>query len=146
MPEAEYQRCCSPNHITAASTTTDDGRRMSINVEKIGASLMIQHYIGEVAEKHYCKMISTSDLFTPNGRTRIQVIWELSMKAIDAQHCEYTNTVTSHPTQEFLDFIQEQGMTFEEAARARQPISSDHNRRETPLFVESIARAARANR
>ncbi|GHO54518.1 hypothetical protein KSB_29930 [Ktedonobacter robiniae] len=72
--------------------------------------------------------------------------WELRTKAIDAQHCEYTNTVTSHPTQEFLDEVQEQGMTFKEAARARQSISSDHNRRETPLFAESITCAARANR
>lgn len=46
----------------------------------------------------------------------------------------------------FLDFIQEYGMTFEQAARARQAASGDHNRHETPLFDQSIARAARANR
>ena len=44
----------------------------------------------------------------------------------------------------FIDFIAEHGQSFEDAAAARQVASSDHNRRETPLFAESIARAARA--
>jgi hypothetical protein len=35
LPDAEYQRC-SPAHIAAGHTTTDDGRPMSINVETIG--------------------------------------------------------------------------------------------------------------
>jgi len=26
LPDAEYQRCCPPDHIAAGSTTTDDGR------------------------------------------------------------------------------------------------------------------------
>ncbi len=40
LPEAEYQRCCPPDHISAGTTSTDDGRRMSINVEQIGAGLV----------------------------------------------------------------------------------------------------------
>ena len=32
LPDAEYQRC-SPAHIAAGHTTSDDGRHMSINVE-----------------------------------------------------------------------------------------------------------------
>lgn len=43
-----------------------------------------------------------------------------------------------------MEFIAERGQTFEYAAAARQTASSDHNRRETPLFAESIARAAKA--
>ncbi len=35
LPEAEYLRCCPPDHIAAGVTWTDDGRRMSINVEQI---------------------------------------------------------------------------------------------------------------
>ena len=38
LPDAEYQRCCAPDHIAAGATTTDDGRPMSINVEVIGGS------------------------------------------------------------------------------------------------------------
>jgi hypothetical protein len=43
LPDAEYQRCAPPDHIAGGSTTTDDGRRMSINVEQIGTALVIQH-------------------------------------------------------------------------------------------------------
>src|SRR5258705_12035314 len=39
--EAEYQRCCPPDHIAAGAAFTDDGRRMSINVERIGETLMV---------------------------------------------------------------------------------------------------------
>jgi hypothetical protein len=43
LPEQEYQGC-SPAHIAAGSTTAPDDKRISINVETIGASLMVQHY------------------------------------------------------------------------------------------------------
>jgi len=144
LPEAEYQRCCAPDHISAGTTTTDDGKRMSINVEMIGQTLMVQHYVAEVATPTLCRMVSTSDAFTPNGRTRVQVIWTLSVKKIDHQTCEYTNSVVAHPTQEFLDFIDKHGMPFEEAANARQRDGGDHNSRETPLFAASIERRALA--
>jgi hypothetical protein len=39
-----------------------------------------------------------------------------------------------------MDFIAQHGMTFEQAAAARQHDGGDHNLRETPLFAESIAR------
>jgi hypothetical protein len=82
-------------------------------------------------------------VFTPNGRTKVQVIWDLSVRKIDDTRCEYTNSVVSHPTEEFLEFIKEHGISWEKAQSDRQQSSGDHNRRETPLFAESIARAAR---
>jgi len=97
-PEAEYQRCYPPDHISCGTTSTDDGTRMSINVEMIGATLMIQHYVAEVATAALCRMVSISDAFTPNGRTRVQVIWTLSLKRIDDRSCEYTNSVVADPT------------------------------------------------
>jgi hypothetical protein len=144
LPEAEYQRCCPPDHISAGATITDDGKRMSINVEMIGQTLMVQHYVAEIATPTLCKMVSTSDAFTPNGRTRVQVIWTLSVKKIDENTCEYTNSVVAHPTQEFLDFIVKHGTPFEVAADARQRDGGDHNSRETPLFAASIERRALA--
>lgn len=145
LAEAEYQRCAPPDHISCGTTSTDDGRPMSINVEQIGTGLVIQHYVGEVVEKHRCLMVSTSDVFTPTGRTRVQVIWELSVKGLSDGRTEYTNSVLSHPTEDFLNFISKHGVTFEQAAHDRQAASGDHNSRETPLFAESIARAAMAN-
>lgn len=54
------------------------------------------------------------------------------------------NAAGGHPTQEFIEFIEKNGGTFEEAAAARQAASGDHNRRATPLFAASIARHAQA--
>ena len=115
---------------------------MSINVEMIGKTLMIQHYVAEVATPALCRMVSVSDAFTPNGRTRVQVIWTLSVKRINDQTCEYTNSVLAHPTAEFMDFIAQHNIRFEDAAAARQHDGGDHNRRETPLFAASIERMA----
>ncbi len=145
LPDAEYQRCAPPDHIAAGATFTDDGRRMSINVEMIGTGLVVQHYVGDITEAAHCRMVSTSDVFTPKGRTKVQVIWDLSVKKVDDHRSEYTNSVVSHPTEEFLAFIKEHGISWEQASADRQASSGDHNRRETPLFAESIARAARAN-
>ncbi|WP_079210546.1 hypothetical protein [Brucella pituitosa] len=145
LPEAEYQRCCSPDHIACGATYTDEGRKMSINVEKIGTGLVIQHYVAEEATASYCRMNSISDVFTPTGeRTQVNVIWELIGEAIEGNRTRYTNKVTCHPTEAFMTFIEQHGQSFEDAAAARQAAGGDHNHRETPLFAESIARNARA--
>ena len=75
---------------------------MSINVEVIGGTLMVQHYVAEVHEPHHCRMVSLSDVQTPAGWTKIQVIWDLSVTALDAGSCRYTNQVLSYPTPAFL--------------------------------------------
>lgn len=145
LPDKEYQRTAPGDHKAAGYTVDDDGTPMSINVEMIGTGLVIQHYRYEVAGPHYCKMVSTSDVLTPHGWTTVQVVWELLMEQIDGDTLRYTNTVTSHPTQEVLDFTEANGGTFEQAAKARQIASGAHNKRETPNFAASIVRAARAS-
>lgn len=142
LAEAEYQRCCPPDHIAAGSTVTDDGRRMSINVEMIGTGLVVQHYVAEEATPTYCRMNSISDVFTANGRTQVNVIWELIAEPIEGGRTRYTNSVTAHPTDAFMAFIAEHGVSYEDAAAARQAAGGDHNKRETPLFAASIARKA----
>ncbi len=144
LPEAEYQRCCVPDHIASGITTTDDGRRMVINVEMIGTSLVVQHYIVEEAGKAYCRLNSISDVFAASGRSRVNVLWELIAERIDDRHTRYTNRVTAHPTDAFMAFLDEHGISFEDAANARQAAGGDHNRRETPFFAASIGRRAKA--
>jgi len=41
-----------------------------------------------------------------------------------------------------MSFIEEHGVTYENATAARQAAGGDHNRRETLLFAASIARRA----
>ena len=144
LPDAEYQRCAPPDHIAAGTTTTDDGRPMSINVEVIGGSLMVQHYVAEVHEPHHCRMVSLSDVQTPAGWTKIQVIWDLSVTALDSASCRYTNQVLSHPTPAFLETLKVAGISFEDAVADRQAASDDHNRRATALYAQSLERKALA--
>ncbi|MBY5371734.1 hypothetical protein [Rhizobium leguminosarum] len=141
LPEKEYQGC-SPAHIAAGFTTAPDGTRMSINVETIGGSLMVQHYLETLGEKDHLILDSDSDVFTPNGRVTIHVTWELSVKKVDANHCEFTNRVGSYATDEMMAFLDRQGIPFELFRTQRQPMSIAHNKGETPLFAASIERAA----
>lgn len=141
LPESEYQ-ACSPAHIAAGFTTAPDGRRMSINVETIGGSTMVQHYVETLGERGHLILDSDSDVFTPTGRTTIHVTWELSVKDIGGGKSEFTNHVRSYATDEFLTFLARQGIPFEQFRTQRQPASIAHNKDETPLFAASIERTA----
>lgn len=139
LPDAEYQRC-SHAHIAAGHTTSDDGRPMSINVETIGEALMVQHFVTQVLEPHFCRLTSISDAITMKGRTKVHLLWELRAKKIDDDTCEYSNHIHATATEEFLAFIEKNGVTFEQARAARQQASDSHNREETPNFAKSIER------
>jgi hypothetical protein len=141
LPEQEYQ-ACSPAHISAGFTTTPDGKRMSINIEVIGGTLMVQHYVETLGRKDHLILDSESDVFTPTGRTRIYVTWELSVKEISKGKCEFTNRVRSFATEEMLTFLARQGIPLDQFRTQRQPAAIAHNQGETPLFAASIERAA----
>ena len=144
LPEAEYQ-ACSPAHVSAGFTTAPDGKRMSINVEIIGGSFMVQHYVETLAQKDHLILDSTSDVFTPTGRTTIHVTWELSVRELGAGRCEFTNHVKTYATDELRSFLDRQGIPFDLFRAQRQPASIAHNQAETPLFAASIERAALNN-
>jgi hypothetical protein len=141
LPDAEYQRC-SHAYIAAGTSTTDNGRTMSINVETIGDTLIVQHYVAEVKEPALYRMVSISDAINKNGRTKVKVEWTLSARKIDDHTTEYTNHIHASGTDEFIGFIQEHGITLEQAAAARRIASDAHNREETPNFAASIERHA----
>jgi len=144
LPDLEYQGC-SPAHVAAGFTTAPDGTRMSINVEVIGGSLMVQHYVEKIGEPDHLLLESISDVFTPSGRTTIRVVWELSVKALGDGRCEFTNHVMSFATDEMLALLDRQGIPFDVFRTQRQPMSIAHNQSETPLFAASIERAALRN-
>jgi putative intracellular protease/amidase len=141
LTDAEYQRC-SHAHIAGASSVSDDGRPMSINVEMIGNAFVVQHYVAEVQGPHFCRMVSTSDSISPAGRTKLKVVWELSVKKIDAHTCEYSNHIHSTAIDQTLAFLKEHSIFLESARAARQQASHAHNQEETPKFAKSIERKA----
>ncbi|MDO9396748.1 MAG: hypothetical protein Q7T71_09405 [Herbiconiux sp.] len=144
LPTHEYERCAPGDHKAAGYTVDDDGTPMSINVEMIGSGLVIQQYRYEVASPTYCKMVSISDVYSAAGWTTTQVIWELGIEQLEGDQLRYVNTVTSHPTEDFLKFIIASGQTFEDAAAARQHASGAHCEVETPHYAQSIAAFAKA--
>jgi len=144
LPDAEYQRCAPGEHIAAGRTTTDDGRPMSINVESIGGTLVIQHYVAEVHEPHHCHLVSLSDAQTEQGWIKVQATWDLRVEPNDDGTCRLINTVTTHATQGFLDALAEAGVSFDDAAAQYHPAIVAHNQHETPLFAASMARKALA--
>jgi hypothetical protein len=87
-------------------------------------------------------MVSTSDVLSPLGRTSSHVVWDLSVESIDAESCEYINHVRVTPTNEFLAFLDEHGVSFERAAAAHQEASVAHNEHETALCAKSLERRA----
>jgi hypothetical protein len=117
---------------------------MSINVEVLGGSLIVQHYVADVHEPHHCRMVSLSDVQTPAGWTKIQVIWDLRVTALDSTSCRFTNKVLSYPTSAFLETLKVAGVSFEDAVTDRQAASDGHNRRETSRFAQSLKRKALA--
>jgi putative intracellular protease/amidase len=143
LPDAEYQRCAQA-HLAAGCSTTDDGRPMSINVETIGDALVVQHYVAAIHEPHFCRMVSISDSISSAGGTKLQVVWELSVKKIDEQTCEYTNHIHSTAIDQTLAFLRDRSIPLEKARDARQHASHAHNQEETPQFAKSIERKALA--
>jgi hypothetical protein len=141
LPDAEYQRCAHA-HIAAGTTTSDDGRPMSINVETIGNAVVVQHYVALVHEPHFCRMVSISDSISSAGRTKLQVVWELSAKKTGDQTCEFTNHIHSSAIDETMAFFNDHGIPFQDARDVRQQASHAHNLEETPLFAKSIERRA----
>lgn len=143
LGDTEYQRCAPGEHIAAGTTTTDDGRPMSINVEHVGDALLIQHYVGEITTAHHLRLVSETDSFTPLGRTRIGVIWELTVTADGADRCVFTNRVAVLPTADYAELLRQHAISLDDAATAGQPALDRHNSVETPLYALSIERRAR---
>ena len=106
---------------------------------------MVQHYVEEISERDHLRLVSNSDVFTPTGRIKVDVIWDLSVKKINDHSCEFTNTVHSSATPELMDFLAKQGIPWEVFKAARKPISEAHNKQETPFFAKSIERHALRN-
>ena len=105
----------------------------------------MQHYVEEIADPHHLRLVSSSDIFTPTGRIKVGVIWDLSVKKIDDNTSEFSNEVHSSFTPELLDALAKQGIPRDVFQNARKPISEAHNRQETPLFAKSIERHALKN-
>ncbi len=141
LSDAEYQSC-STAHFAGGTSTASDGKRMSINAEMVGPGLILEHYVEDISEKHHCRLISLSDVLAPQGKTTIQVQWEMIATPLTDNTCELTNNVVTGATDDYLAFLEKNGVPYEPAKEAMQKALDAHNLEETPNFAKSIERKA----
>ena len=142
LSDQEYQ-ACSTAHIAAGASRSDSGKRMSLNVERVGDTLLVQHYVEEIAERGLCRVQSISDSFAGGNRTTLAITWQIEVKPISETVCEFSNRVLVSSTSEFLEHLHKAGLS--DLSIVRQGMSKNveqHNHDETPLFARDIERKA----
>lgn len=138
LSDKAYQ-ACSPAHIAAGTSRSDDGKRMSINVERIAGNMLIQHYVEDIAEPHHVRVNSLSDLFTEGGATQLEITWELTVRPVDDATSEFSNRVIVRSTPAFLEMLKQAGISDISGVVAQFTAGADaHNREETPFFARDI--------
>jgi len=138
LRDDEYQ-ACSRSHIAAGTGMTSDGRRMSINVERIAGNLLVQHYVEEMARPHHVRLNSLTDSYSALGDTKLEISWELTVRPIAQGRCEFTNHVVVKATPSFMQALAGAGQTDINAVTAQMRANLEaHNREETPLFARNI--------
>ncbi|QCQ91796.1 ester cyclase [Rhodococcus sp. SGAir0479] len=142
LSDAEYRRCCPPDHLTTGVGASEDGRPIWIGVETIDDALLIHHFVGAVTDPHHCRMVSTSEVVSAAGRTTVDVTWELRAEPDGDGRCTVTDRILVSPTGDYFAHLDERGIVFEDAAAACAAAYGDHVRRETPLLADSIGRRA----
>lgn len=144
LSDKDYQEC-SKDHIAAASTYSPDGKRMSINVERVGR-LLVQHYVEDIAERRHCRLVSISDTFGPTvqDRGQVHVTWEFFVEPLDANKATFVNHVEVRFMPGYEEALRRDGITLEQAQAASLERLRAHNAEETPLFAKNVERKALA--
>ncbi len=138
LKDQEYQSC-SVSHIAGGTSVSQNGKRMSINVERIAGNLLVQHYIEEVGERNHCKVNSVSDSFSDLGITKLGITWEIKIVPVTANSCEFVNRVLVSSTDEFLAILKSLKITDLGVVKAQMLLNvEEHNNEETPLFAADI--------
>ncbi|MBC7934083.1 MAG: hypothetical protein H7Y86_01810 [Rhizobacter sp.] len=144
LKEEEYQ-ACSPAHIACGTSISKDGKRLSINVELVGDSLLVQHYMEEIGEKDHCLVYSLADSISSAGNARLGVTWELKVKKLSGTFCELSNHVVVSLTPEFSALLTKANITdLTPIKNSMQQNLEMHNKEETPLFANDMEAKALA--
>ena len=98
LSDKDYQTTAR-GHIAAGSSIHNDGTQTSVNVESVGGNLLVQHYVAEVKEPDYIKMVSFSDLWLMKlVHVVVKVTWEMRLISVSDNECKFQNTVlVEHP-------------------------------------------------
>lgn len=139
LSDADYRRC-SMQHFAGGTSRADDGRRMSIKIERIGQTLLFEHYGEDISEAHHCRVVSLSDFLNDRlGQATINVTWELLVQPADRGGVTFTNRVLAHTTDALEELLDAAGVSVEMVHDSMQQNAAAHNAEETPLFARNIA-------
>ena len=130
LSDKDYQTTAS-GHIAAGASIHNDGTQTSVNVESVGGNLLVQHYVAEVKQPDYVKMVSFSDLWLMKlVHVVVKVTWEMRLISVSESECKFQNTVlVEHP-----HFI----MKILSALALGGFFVRKHNEEETPLFAQNL--------
>jgi hypothetical protein len=146
LSDGDYQRC-STQHFAAGTSRTADGKRMSINIEKIGETLLFEHYVEDISNPDHCRVVSISDFLNDRlGQATIQVTWELKVATDNQGGSTLTNRITAHTTDALEELFAQAGVSVAALRGAMHDNAAAHNAEETPLFAANIARRFNDNR
>ncbi len=138
----EYAACAS-GHQSAAQGRLPSGRRVSVNVEVVAGTFMIQQYVETVAERRRVVGVSPTTVFWLSDADRVltRVTWELTVATIDENSCELTCSVSSESENE--GFVMRMQEAMKNVPAEHTPLQQ-HLEEETPLFAKDIERKALA--
>ena len=130
LSDKDYQTTAR-GYIGAGSSIHTDGTQTSVNVESVGGNLLVQHYVAEVKQPDYVKMVSFSDLWLMKlVHVVVKVTWEMRLISVSEGECKFQNTVlVEHP-----HFI----MKILSALALGGFFVRKHNEEETPLFAQNL--------
>ena len=140
ITDAEYQ-ACPKDHIAAAASRTADGKRMSINIERVGR-LIVQHYVEDIFDRAHCRLVSVSDAFGPGvgDRGQFSVLWEFPSRRSTRRPPASPTTSKSAPA--MTKRYEQQGPMLEQVRQRSEAALVPHNTEETALFAQDIERKA----
>jgi|GEM_PF-5557621 len=138
LADCEY-RGFSPDHIAAAVSTSTDGRRVAIRVDKLGDSLLVGHYVEEAREPVRCRLRSLSDLVTAKARLGVWIARDLWVEPVDEQTCRLVCRVQAHATPDMINALALEGEALSAFRESLRRDLARHAALEIGPFAESIA-------
>ena len=74
-------------------------------------------YVEDIAERTHSCLVSMSDSIglAIDKRTKVIVVWDLSVQALDAKTTRFTNHIEVRITPDYLEMLEKRGVTLEVA-------------------------------
>lgn len=140
---AEEYAACAEGHQGAAQGQLASGKRFSVNLEVVGGTFMVQHYVEQVAQRDHVVGFSPNTTFFLSDTDCVfaQITWELKVARIDDKSCELTCRVFAESDNEaFVASLKKAA----EVNPGEKSALHHHIEEESPFFARDIERKALA--